>query len=116
MDRALLSMLAGGMMIASSSAFAQATPQPAPVAGGPPRGIYVDTVLVPQSSADETAVDHALSKPGVDGLVIVVGWDTLQPAKEHGYNFDVLDHWIIRRSVMARHSRFLCAQTKPPVG
>jgi hypothetical protein len=56
------------------------------------RGIYVESYSLPSKSADSIAVAHALTMPGVDGMVLVIGWKIIEPAKGH-FSWSVLDEW-----------------------
>jgi hypothetical protein len=57
------------------------------------RGIYVFSNDVAQLSKPTTAaVTSALKLPGVDGLVLDIGWDSLEPSMGQ-YEFATLDQW-----------------------
>jgi hypothetical protein len=58
------------------------------------RGIYVYTNDVSQiSNATADAVTASLSVPGVDGIVLVIGWNSIEPAMGQ-YQWTTLDHWM----------------------
>ncbi len=57
------------------------------------RGIYVDSNALPVSKTDSTALVASLKVPGVDGMVLVVGWSTLEPAKGK-FQWGELDGWM----------------------
>jgi hypothetical protein len=57
------------------------------------RGIYVDSNAFPISQANAAALTQSFSVPGVDGLVLVLGWDGLEPAMGQ-YDWSTLDHWM----------------------
>jgi len=42
-------------------------------------GIYIDSNAFPLSKANEAALTAALGVSGVDGLVLVLGWDGIEP-------------------------------------
>lgn len=48
-----------------------------------------------------TSLDAALRVPGVDGLVLNIGWDELEPAMG-GYKWDTLDLWINRADSLGK--------------
>ncbi len=54
-----------------------------------PRGIYVYTEHLAQ---DAQAVNQALAVPGVDGLTLLLGWASLEPARGQ-YQWSQLDQW-----------------------
>jgi hypothetical protein len=43
------------------------------------RGIYVDSVALPIPQEAEARLSEALQAPGVDGLVLVLGWNSIEP-------------------------------------
>ena len=57
------------------------------------RGIYVDSNAFPIGAANSTALGAALHVPGVDGLVLVLGWDGIEPAMGQ-YQWATLDQWM----------------------
>lgn len=57
------------------------------------RGIYVDSNAFPISKANETALTASLTVPGVDGLVLVLGWDGIEPSPGQ-YDWSTLDQWM----------------------
>ncbi len=57
------------------------------------RGIYVDSNALPISTGDSTALVTSLKVAGVDGLVLVVGWNHIEPAKGK-FNWTALDQWM----------------------
>lgn len=60
---------------------------------GPPRGIYVDSNAFPIPGNDETVLASSLTVPGVDGLVLVLGWSKVEPAMGQ-FQWDTLDRWM----------------------
>jgi hypothetical protein len=56
------------------------------------RGIYVGSYPLPSKTADSIAVVQALTVPGVDGMVLVIGWKVIEPAKGR-FSWTVLDQW-----------------------
>ena len=72
----------------SATPIAQASGTP-----GDLRGIYVDSNAFPISNSDETAYSASLNVPGVDGLVLVFGWDGLEPSMGQ-YQWNTLDQWV----------------------
>ncbi len=92
---------------AAAAAVVTAPTGPVPTAVNPPatgvvsppgspadlRGIYVDSNALPVSAANTTALNAALTVPGVDGLVLVLGWDGLEPAMGQ-YQWATLDQWM----------------------
>ncbi len=57
------------------------------------RGIYVDSNAFPIPSTNITALNEALNVPGVDGLVLVLGWDGIEPSMGQ-FQWDTLDQWM----------------------
>jgi hypothetical protein len=58
------------------------------------RGIYVYSSDVAQiSSGYAKMLAESLSVPGVDGLVLVIGWDAVEPAMGQ-YQWATLDQWM----------------------
>lgn len=58
------------------------------------RGIYVYSSNIGQiSTAYSQSVTKSLSVPGVDGLVLVAGWDALEPAMNQ-FQWGSLDQWL----------------------
>jgi hypothetical protein len=45
------------------------------------RGIYVDSVAFPIPPDAEARLSQALQAPGVDGLVLVLGWSSIEPER-----------------------------------
>ena len=45
------------------------------------RGIYVDSVAFPIPPDAEARLSQALQQPGVDGLVLVLGWSSIEPER-----------------------------------
>src|SRR5258708_590986 len=43
------------------------------------RGIYVDSVALPIPQDAEARLSEALQAPGVDGLVLVLRWSSIEP-------------------------------------
>lgn len=58
------------------------------------RGIYVFTNDVSQISATTAKnITSALGIPGMDGIMVVIGWDAIEPAMGQ-YQWATLDQWI----------------------
>src|SRR5690242_507564 len=58
------------------------------------RGIYVFTNDVSQiSAATAKNITASLSIPGMDGIMVVIGWDAIEPAMGQ-YQWATLDQWI----------------------
>jgi hypothetical protein len=60
------------------------------------RGIYViisDTITSGGKSSATKALMASLSVPGVDGVVLVIGWNYTEPAMGQ-YKWDTLDYWM----------------------
>lgn len=57
------------------------------------RGLYVSSYGVPDNKNQTAAVTSALSLPGIDGLLLVIGWDVLEPSMGQ-YDFSQLDQWM----------------------
>jgi hypothetical protein len=58
-----------------------------------PAGIYVDSTELPLSPANAATLAASLTVRGVDGLVLVLGWDQLEPAMGQ-FAWSVLDTWM----------------------
>ncbi len=56
------------------------------------RGLYVVTNVLPVSKANSDALAAAYNVPGVNGTVLVLGWDGIEPAMGQ-YDWTVLDQW-----------------------
>lgn len=57
------------------------------------RGIYVDSNAFPISQQNAAALTASLTVHGVDGLVLVLAWDKIEPALGQ-YQWDTLDQWM----------------------
>ena len=58
------------------------------------RGIYIYTNDVSQvSKATAANLTQSFSIPGVDGVAVVIGWNSIEPSIGQ-YQFSVLDQWI----------------------
>lgn len=77
----LIPALASAFAIAASTAAAEPTT--------PPLGIYLDTIELPPV-LNEAALDQAMGAKGVDGLVIVIRWSSLEPG-DGAYDWSALD-------------------------
>ncbi len=66
----------------------QMTTQPPDV-----RGIYVGSYSLPAKKTDSAAVVAALNVPGVDGMVLVIGWKFLESGLGT-FNWPLLDRWM----------------------
>jgi hypothetical protein len=62
-------------------ALAAAMAASAPAAAGDLRGIYVDSVAFPITAESEARLDQALRQDGVDGLMLVLGWSSIEPER-----------------------------------
>jgi hypothetical protein len=85
---ALLAMLLVGWV-------ARAQSPPAECAGAPPlRGIYIYSSDVSQISTNYAkTLTASLNVPGVDGLVLVIGWSSIEPVMGQ-YQWATLDQWM----------------------
>ncbi len=57
------------------------------------RGIYVSGTDFPITKQQSTALAASLSVPGVDGLLLGLAWDSLEPALDQ-YDWSTLDQWM----------------------
>lgn len=58
------------------------------------RGIYVFTSDVSQiSHSTATALQTSLGVPGMDGIVVVIGWNAIEPAMGQ-FDWSLLDTWV----------------------
>jgi Beta-galactosidase len=57
------------------------------------RGIYVSGTDFPVSKQVATGLAAALTVPGVDGLLLGIAWDTMEPGMGQ-YDFSTLDQWM----------------------
>ena len=57
------------------------------------RGIYVGSYSIPAKKLDSAAVLAALNVPGVDGMVLVIGWKVLEPGMR-AFDWPILDRWM----------------------
>ena len=57
------------------------------------RGIYIDSNALPIPMDDSTAIVASLNVPGVDGLVLVLGWKNIEPSMGR-YDWTTLDQWM----------------------
>ena len=76
----------------------------APLALGQPdmRGIYIYTNDVSQiTNATANQVTQSFSIPGVDGVAIVLGWNSIEPSKGE-YVWNLLDQWIATVSALGK--------------
>jgi hypothetical protein len=64
-----------------------------PAAASDLRGLYVDSNAFPISKANAAALTASLSVTGVDGVVLVFGWDGIEPAMGQ-FQWDALDQWM----------------------
>jgi len=66
------------------------------------RGIYVFSNDVSQLAKPvQTAVANALALPGVDGLVLNIGWNAIEPSLGQ-YQFTLLDQWVHQAAVSGK--------------
>ena len=76
------------------------------------RGVYVGSNDVTTDSSESLAA--ALSVPGVDGLLLIIGWNELEPSKGR-YRWDALDQWMHRADSLRRNVTLsVRAGTKTP--
>ena len=80
------------------SAESQPTNAPATIVAAPStpadlRGIYVSSDALPQPKDKEAALAASLQVSGVDGLLLVLGWDAIEPGMGQ-YQWDTLDKWM----------------------
>ena len=57
------------------------------------RGIYVSGTDFPVSKEVATALAASLKVPGVDGLLLGIAWDSLEPGRGQ-YDWSTLDQWM----------------------
>ena len=57
------------------------------------RGIYVDSNAFPISQQNAAALTESLTVHGVDGLVLVLAWDQIEPALGQ-FQWNTLDQWM----------------------
>ncbi len=57
------------------------------------RGIYVSGTDFPVSKTVAAQLDAALATPGVDGLLLGIAWNTLEPGMGQ-YDWRILDQWV----------------------
>jgi len=66
------------------------------------RGIYIYTNDVSQvSTATAAQLTQSFSIPGVDGVAIVIGWDSVEPSLGQ-YQWTLLDQWINQVSALGK--------------
>ncbi len=77
----------------------------APLASAQPadlRGIYIYTNDVSQiSTATASQLTQSFNIPGVDGVAVVLGWNSLEPSKGQ-YVWTLLDQWIGQVSALGK--------------
>ncbi len=64
-----------------------------PPGSGDLRGIYVDSRIFNEPTADSLALAQSMHVPGVDGFTLVAGWKYIEPAKGK-FAWTVFDTWI----------------------
>jgi hypothetical protein len=102
---ALLSGLACAILPTCAAA------QESPRATGDFRGIYVDSTAFPLASGGDQTLTTAIRQPGVDGLVLVLGWRDVEPGMGcfewvQGCltaSPEVLDTWIGKAMAAGKH-------------
>jgi len=57
------------------------------------RGIYVDSNALPISAQDSSVLVSSLTVPGVDGIVLVLGWRNIEP-RMGKFTWTSLDQWM----------------------
>jgi hypothetical protein len=66
------------------------------------RGIYIYTNDVSQvTNATANQLTQAFAIPGVDGVAIVIGWNSIEPSKGQ-YVWTLLDQWIATVSALGK--------------
>jgi hypothetical protein len=68
------------------------------------RGIYViigDTITSDGSQSATDALNQALNVPGVDGVLLVIGWNSIEPAMDQ-YKWATLDHWMNKATSLSK--------------
>lgn len=68
------------------------------------RGIYViigNTITTDGSQGATDALNQALNVPGVDGVLLVIGWNSIEPAMGE-YEWTTLDHWMNMATSLAK--------------
>ncbi len=84
----LLALSLGGAVAAAPAAFAAST------ATADLRGVYVFTNDVSQiSHSTATALQTSLGLPGMDGIVVVIGWNAIEPSMGQ-FDWSLLDPWM----------------------
>jgi uncharacterized protein (TIGR03437 family) len=83
------------MLAAACTAFAQPIPYDI-------RGLYVSTYGLPDNKSQTAAVTSALSTAGIDGLLVVIGWDVLESTMGQ-YDFSQLDQWMSLAYSQGKH-------------
>ena len=87
--RRLIALSLLGLVLLQGSVASQAQSQPADL-----RGIYVYSSDVSQISPNYAkGLSTSLNVPGVDGLVLVIGWNAIEPAMGQ-YQWTTLDQWM----------------------
>jgi hypothetical protein len=67
----------------------------APPPPASPSGIYVDSNPLPLPAAKSATLAASLTVNGVDGLVLVLGWDQVEPAMGR-FEWSTLDEWMAK--------------------
>ena len=95
-------ILAGIVFATAASVFAASGSSAAPAsrtgAAAQPatvdlRGLYVVTKVPPASNALGAAASAAFNVPGVNGALLVMGWDVIEPAMGQ-YDWTAFDQWM----------------------
>jgi Beta-galactosidase len=68
------------------------------------RGIYVSGTDFPISKQQSTALAASLSVPGVDGLLLGIAWDSLEPGLGK-YDWSTLDRWMSLAVSLGRRAK-----------
>jgi hypothetical protein len=83
------------------------------------RGIFVDSVAYPIPQEAEARLAEALQQPGVDGLVLVLGWNSIEPERG-SYQWtrpaepQWLDQWIGRAIASGKKVELSLRSDKSP--
>ena len=109
--RSTFTIFANLWLLAAAIASDYAQPQ-ARIKATDLRGLYVGSNDVATDSSESLAA--ALKVPGVDGLLLIIGWNEIEPSKG-GYRWDALDQWMHRADSLGRNVTLsIRAGTKTP--
>ena len=77
------------------------------------RGIYVSGTDFPVSKDVATSLAAALKVPGVDGLLLGIAWDNLEPGRGD-YDWSTLDKWMSMAVSLGRKVKLSLPAHSPP--